>query len=243
MRLLPYSVSSWVRRSFGKPRVVVVLGMPRSGMNFMAAALQQAGLDLQGSVPRTADSSSNDSPVMALNEAVLAESGGSWEQPPEQVEWSGAQLAAGKKLVADCGGSRVWGINDPRLLLTLDGWQDLLSAVQLVGVFRHPQAVAKSLQANCDIASAEQAMRLWLDYNQRLLARYRSTPFPILNFDPLLDNPDARVGKIARTLGLPRPRRVRCFDPALINHRPDKKGVLPADVQSLYASLQSVAFL
>lgn len=243
MRLLPYSVSSWVRRSFGKPRVVVVLGMPRSGMNFMAAALQQAGLDLQGSVPRTADSSSNDSPVMALNEAVLAESGGSWDQPPEQVEWSGAQLAAGKKLVADCGGSRVWGINDPRLLLTLDGWQDLLSAVQLVGVFRHPQAVAKSLQANCDIASAEQAMRLWLDYNQRLLARYRSAPFPILNFDPLLDNPDARVGKIARTLGLPRPRRVRCFDPALINHRPDKKGVLPADVQSLYASLQSVAFL
>ena len=72
---------------------------------------------------------------------------------------------------------------------------------------------------------------------------YRQAPFPILCFDPQLDDPDKRAAMLAQKLTLPKPKQVACFDAALIRHRPDQDFRLPPDVQSLYASLQSVALM
>jgi len=236
-----YSAKIWFKRTFGKPRALLVLGMHRSGGSFVASALQQAGLEMADS--SAADGSVEQPRVVALNDTVLEESGGRWDQPPAQVEWSGAQLARGRELVNDCAAPRDWGIKDPRLLLTLGGWQDLLPKVQPVGVFRHPLAVAKSLQANCGITDTEQAMALWLEYNHRLLAQYRRVAFPIICFDPLRDQLNARAGKLATALGLPKPRRVTCFDAERVTQYPGKDTVLSPDVQSLYASLQTIALV
>ena len=215
--------------------------MHRSGASFLAAALCQSGVVFS---PQSGQSSEIDNPqLIALNEAVLADSGGSWDQPPERLEWSGVRLASARELAERFAGKRIWGLKDPRLLLTLEGWQQVLPTVQRVGVFRHPQAVARSLHKHGGIRDPEQALRLWFVYNQRLLAEFRRDPFPVLCFDQQSEAPDQRVRKLARELGLPRARQTGGYDSDLLIEQPNQDSVLPPDVQSLYASLQTIALV
>jgi hypothetical protein len=89
------------------------------------------------------------------------------------------------------------------LLITLDGWLTVLDAPRFVASFRNPASVAKSLMHR-KLGSGDEAfwIRLWCEYNTRLLALYRKNPFPIINFD--LQEPEylRNVGKIVQHLGL-----------------------------------------
>lgn len=234
-------LSNWLRNNFGRPRALLILGMHRSGASFLATALRQSGVSFCGSASHSGDIEYPG--LIAVNDAVLTESGGSWDQPPAQVEWSGAQLARARELAAGFSGQRIWGMKDPRLLLTLDGWQQVLPKVQRVGVFRHPLPVASSLQKHCGVCDQEQAMRLWFSYNQRLLAEYRREAFPVLCMDQHSEPPDLRARRLVRTLGLPGARRVACYDDERLLEQPGEDSVLPPDVQSLYASLQAIALV
>ena len=235
------TLNNWFRNHFGRPRAVLILGMHRSDAGFLATALGQSGVCF---TPQSGQPDAIESPrLIALNDAVLAESGGSWDQPPEQVEWSGARLAQAGELADGFSGVRIRGLKDPRLLLTLEGWQQVLPRMQRVGVFRHPLAVARSLHKHCGISDPDQALRLWLVYNHRLLAEYRRAPFPVLCFDQHWESPDLRARKVARALGLPGPRRIACFDSDRVVEQPNQNSVLPPDVQSLHASLQTIALV
>jgi hypothetical protein len=125
--------------------------------------------------------------------------------------------------------------------LALDGWLDAVPHVELVGIFRHPLAVAQSL-THRNLFSREQGLQLWLAYNQRLLDYHRRLRFPILYFSP--DEGEFRrdlQGQI-RALGMKPPAGgVEFFDPALQHFEPPADNRLPTEVQQAFDDLREIA--
>jgi hypothetical protein len=69
-----------------------------------------------------------------------------------------------------------WGWKDPRTTLLLDFWKGLVPEACHVLVYRHPWAVAESMQqlgAEVFLRHPDYAYRIWAFYNRRLLDFYR----------------------------------------------------------------------
>lgn len=178
---------------------ILVLGMHRSGTSCLAGSLQQRGLHLgkvYESRPHNRKGNRENQRVMDVNNAVLAASGGSWDLPPTTLRWDAANATERDAIVAELtvgSPGSPWGFKDPRTLLTIAFWRQKLPEARLVGTFRHPALVARSLHARDPRMSMDACLALWADYNERLLALHARDPFPIVSFD-------ADAGAYARTL-------------------------------------------
>src|ERR1700722_18071970 len=129
-------------------QVVCILGMHRSGTSCLAGSLEEAGLRL-GDVFRVgqynAKGNRENGRIMALQEAVLIHSGGSWDRPPEYVSWNDSNRAERDNIISSYTDEPVWGFKDPRTILLIDFWREALSNLTVVGTLRHPRLVAESL--------------------------------------------------------------------------------------------------
>ena len=166
-------------------RLICILGMHRSGTSCVTGSLQQAGLFLGNCHtwnPHNKKGNRENQDFVDLNDAVLAANDGAWDKPPRRSVWSPDQLASASALLEDNFGKSPLGFKDPRTLLVVEGWKQVFPEIQFVGVVRHPNAVAQSLQKRGDMPSAR-ALALWYAYNRVLLKEYRKRPFPILCFD------------------------------------------------------------
>jgi hypothetical protein len=116
-----------------------------------------------------------------------------------------------------------WGNKDPRTLLVLDEWRRQLGdRLVLVGIFRHPGAVATSLlarelQPRDRIRGRRQAVRLWNAYCERLVAAHESAPFPLIRFDTAPAALDDQLTKTLRGLALPLQQAPATFTPELVH--------------------------
>ena len=216
--------------------------MHRSGTSALAGSLEQRGLFL-GTVstenPHNAKGNREDTELRRLNEHVLQSSGGTWSAPPATVEWQAEHLERARLMIAQHAGRPVWGFKDPRTLLTLDGWVTLVPDLELVGVFRHPSRVARSLATRNGI-DREAAVALWGAYNSRLRALLDRRPFPLLCFD---DEPfvlERKLAEIARALKLRgEVQGEPFFAPTLRDDQPIEEAI--PDAQRLYEDLRSRA--
>ena len=82
-----------------------------------------------------------------------------------------------------------WGFKDPRTVFTIEGWLEAVPDLRLVGTFRHPVPVARSLQRR---GGRELGgwIDLWYLYNERLLKLRDRHSFDLVNFDPALRSDD-----------------------------------------------------
>ena len=130
-------------------------------------------------------------------------------------------------------------------MLTLPFWRDGFADVRLVGTYRHPLQVARSLHARGGMAYA-QAFELWRQYNARLLDYRRHDHFPIVSFDLPDADYRAAVARIARTLGLdpgPAPTGDAFFDAGLRTVDPPMDGPpMPPAVAALLERLRQEAW-
>jgi len=225
---------------------ILVLGMHRSGTSCLAGSLEQRGLHL-GEVyqwrPYNTKGNRENQRVMDLNDAVLAHSGGRWDQPPAALAWTAEHAARRDALIAELrGGSRGhWGFKDPRTLLTFDFWHQAIADARLVGTFRHPLAVARSLNARDAAMSLERGLALWQAYNERLLERHMSAPFPILCFDSDETGYRRTVDAVARDLGLGPAPADEFFERGLRTQAADGATELPPSVRRVHQRLLAVA--
>ena len=131
-------------------RAVFVLGMHRSGTSWLTGALQQAGLHLGKHHkwnPHNRKGNRENPDAYELHEAILGYNGASWDSPPNKpVIWTDDHRAMAINIVNETGHQGVWGIKDPRTLLVLDGWKELLTDLSFVDIFRHPLSVWSSLK-------------------------------------------------------------------------------------------------
>lgn len=221
-------------------RTVMVVGMHRSGTSVLAGSLEQAGLDLGpcSTWNRFNQRGNREHPgIVAFHERLLARHGCGWYAPPETVlTWTAAERRAARRIIASFRGSACWGFKDPRATVFSDGWRELLPALQMVGIFRHPSAVAASLAAREEMTFGD-SIRTWLAYNRRLLALHRARPFPLLCFDDEEQVLHRRIDAAAVSLGLRPLGGDRFFTGELKHHAP--AGVpLPQEAAELYEALR-----
>ena len=204
---------------------LLILGGHRSGTSLISGLLWHAGLHMGELVPAGPDNPRGffeSAEVLRAHEALLAAQERDWTCPPHRFDTHAADLGPLAAVLADLASAgRPWGVKDPRLLFLLPAWLELLPAMRLVGVLRHPAAVAASLVARNDFPPPV-ARALADAHLARLAALQRSLGFPVLDYDgprpALLDG----VQAVAASLGLRwDPEAAEgLYDPALRHQQP-----------------------
>lgn len=219
-----------------RPYVVAILGMHRSGTSWLAGSLESMGLelgDVSTQAPNNPRGSRETKVLQNLHDDVLRSNDGSWSSPPASCGWLPGQRAALEAFVDEMDALRTpWGFKDPRTLLLLDEWREVVGdRLRLVGIFRHPELVARSLRARRRRRrtgparwrpgrrwTGRRGHRLWVDYNRRLVAEHRRAPFPLIRFDQPRDDLLESVALIGCHLGLsPGAGSDTFFDAAFVN--------------------------
>jgi len=223
--------------------VVAVLGMHRSGTSAVVGSLQQRGLFLgrHNTRNRWNPRGNRENPdVVRLDEDVLEASGGSWNAPPAHVGWEEAHYERARGLLREYAGRPLWGFKDPRTLLTLDGWSALVPDIELVGVFRHPARVARSLAGRPELPVAD-PLELWRVYNERLVELHRGRDFPLISFDDEPADLARSLDRVAELLGLTGPADEEPFFKEDLRRMETEPGDLPGAVGALYEELRERA--
>lgn len=245
-------------------QAVLILGMHRSGTSCLAGSLQEAGLylgEVNTVAPHNLKGNRESQVIMMLQDDLLRTNGGAWDSPPAQVVWDAEHRARRDVIIATYPTDRIWGFKDPRTLLTLAGWLEVLDSVRLIGTYRHPLAVAASLQSRNGIA-IEKSFALWTTYNTLLLHYQRQFGFPLLCFDWTPERYHRRLLEITPALNLTAPIAGFSFFEAslrnnktpetspsriftrlhsLITKRLTQQTLLPKPIGRLYQQLQEIA--
>lgn len=213
--------------SVGQRKVVLVLGMHRSGTSALMAGIH-AVLDIPLAIETNHAGRDNpkgffeNSDVVQLNDRILAVSGASWETigacltlDRESPEYQIFRREAMELLNARFGGCPVWGMKDPRFSVLLPFWEDVLGelGVQVYRVIalRHPLEAALSQQTRHHAfpdfhlagKDVDYTLNLWYWYNDRLLRDLRDDRNWIIGFDDLLAEPDAMMRHLGQILDRP----------------------------------------
>jgi hypothetical protein len=232
-------------RAVASSRVVTVLGMHRSGTSSLVGSLEAAGLPL-GEVRREGGDSNEKGhrepgEVIRLHDDVLMNSRGAWHLPPASIEWSAEQRERRDAFIAAHDGLPLWGWKEPRTLLVLEGWLEALPRLELVGTFRHPLVVARSLKRRHGNDTPGMWLEVWLAYNRILLQLAEGRGVPLIDFDLPAEAYATRLRAIVAELRLPGGDD-DFFDASLRTSQkqlPDAK--LPAEVAVVYDRLREIA--
>lgn len=228
-----------------------ILGMHRSGTSCLAGMLRRSGVQLGEVQEHSPDNPLGNQElrqIWDLGDAVLAENGGTWDNPVVVSRWQESHrrerdaILQNLREAAARTQSALWGFKDPRTLFTLPFWLEVLPQPRFIASFRHPQRVALSLNARNAIP-VEEGLELWAAYNGKLLELLRNHRFPLLNFDlppgDYLKDAEAKFSMLGLDLQLSAGAK-KFFRPELThwaNASPEEVR-LPGDVNDLYQKLQ-----
>ena len=200
-----------------RQRLVVVLGMHRSGTSAITRGLKVLGVDL-GDGLQGAESGVNDKgfwediEIHDLDVDMLEALGRDWGHVSaigkdqlralhEQDYFPRAVALLRRK--ADH--VPVFGFKDPRLAMLLPFWQEVFEYLELdvayVIAIRNPLSVARSLKKR-DRMEAEQAYLLWLGHVVTPLAGTLGSRRVLVDFDCLMRSPDSVLKRMGEGLDL-----------------------------------------
>jgi hypothetical protein len=198
-------------------RVVLVLGMHRSGTSVVARGLQCLGVSLGNRLmapqPDNPKGFFEDQDLVDIDDAVLQQLGAAWDDPPPFSEGTLGVIAAARlgatarqSLSSKVSTATPFAFKDPRLSVLLPFWAPIFQNSQLevsyIVVLRNPLSVAASLRQRNAIPE-DRAMYLWLRY---MLATATEVapgwPSVFVEYDAVIAHPQVELEKIARALNL-----------------------------------------
>ena len=153
-------------------KVFVILGMHRSATSLVAGGLKKMDINM-GKKLLGADKSNpfghfEDKAFMELNTRILKQAGGSWDNPPPEVNI----IKVGRKLSGEIreltNKQGLWGWKDPKTTLTIKCYLPHLENPHFICCFREPLEIAKSLQRR-EGWPIGKGIKLTKEYNNRLL--------------------------------------------------------------------------
>ncbi len=236
----------------GSPgRILLVLGMHRSGTSLLSGLLSNAGLDLGKSIMEAAEDNPSgfheNARIVALHEQLLNSLGQTWSsfaelpegwQQSEDVEAFRSELKA--LLEEEFDGERPLCIKDPRLCRLLPLWRDLCKELQVdlacASIVRPAPEVVASLAKRDSLGQAH-GRALWLRYNLDMIAHCEGIPLYRTSYETVMQEPERVLGELADTCGLTLASAdVGLVNPALRHHKEN----LPNDAStSLYELLSA----
>lgn len=201
-----------------KKRLIVVLGMHRSGTSAVTRALQVLGVTLGDNLlPPVANNNDTgfweDVDLYELNVEMLGALGIDWHNiasiefsDVEALRKKGYFLKAAELLQQKVSNaSFAFGFKDPRTAKLLPFWKEIFSHCQLdtsyVLTVHHPLSVAKSL-AKREGFDAEKSYLLWLGHVITSLVESAGERRMVVDYDRLIQSPDRELNRIAECLDL-----------------------------------------
>jgi len=222
---------------------LLILGGHRSGTSLVSGLLWHAGLHLGDLLPAGPDNPRGffeSVEILAAHQGLLAAQERDWTCPPYRLDSRACDLSPLAAVVAGLSAAgRPWGVKDPRLLFLLPAWLEIVPAVRLIGVLRHPAAVAASLTARNGFAP-EAARAIADAHLERLAALQGALGFPILDYDGPRPALLAGARAVAQDMGLTWDETAAeaLFDPSLRHQKALGPG--GPDHEALAAAAQSL---
>jgi hypothetical protein len=200
-------------------RVVVVLGMHRSGTSLLTRGLRSLGVYLgEDFVDVQFDNPTGyweDRRIQNLNERVLGLYGIKWESATllqdsqfEISEIEAMRSEAIEHIRLNFLAHPLWGFKDPRTLRLFPFWSPVFQRLELDDVYvvaiRNPLSVAESLIARQpDVFDARLSHRLWLAHMVPYLSKIAHKPFVVIDYDLLMADARGQLERIGRGLEIP----------------------------------------
>ena len=236
---------------------ILIAGFHRSGTSAVARGLHSVGVQLGdrllGAEPANPWGHFEDEDVIALHDDLLSDENLTWKSLDRVEDRSKARQtieAYAKRRGENAKGSP-WGLKDPRILLFLDEWVDVVDDAVIVFVLRPPGPTIASLhrrhiRRHVDSARIDPSdldfwrepdlgLRLWLHYHREALPVLRQGTHRLVSYgdDDQLRNMVSGLG----LRGAPEP-----FDTSLGKH--EQTWVIDAELieeaRELYAELASL---
>jgi hypothetical protein len=224
----------------GAGRAIAILGMHRSGTSALAGTLKEAGVYLgrvlDHGFARNPKGLQEPPALLYMHENLLQANGGSWHEPPATVAWQPLHRAVRDLFIESRAGVPVWAFKDPRTLLTLDGWLEVLPGLECVGTFRHPAEVAASIHQRNGFP-LDKCFGLWEIYNRKLLAWHARLNVPLVEFVADAAQMDRSLHAVTARLQLADPVDRRFYEAGL-RHFEQPAIEVPASALDLLAALR-----
>jgi len=225
-------------------QTIIILGMQRSGTSCLAGILEKAGINLgEVSTYNLFNKKGNreNIRIMKLHDELLRYNNGSWDNPPARVEWPQHLKKKRDRIIKGYRSFDIWGFKDPRTLLTLDGWLEVLPKFSFVATFRHPFLVAQSLYAR-DNTPHIKSYDLWKSYNEKLLFYYKKYKFPVISFDESKEDYKNKVKKLLRKLDINNKNvAVEFYNPQLKHYKTISDVDIPREIMDIYEKIKIIA--
>ncbi len=200
-------------------RIVMVLGMHRSGTSLCANMLQELGVDMaeaQGTSAANARGHWERPRINDLHDEVLALFGRAWNAPTHHLAlpdqwWTDPRVAPISETIAayvekTMSADRLFGFKDPRTARLLPMWPNLLDRLGAEPVYvfcvRDPAQVARSITAR-DRLAGDQAAYRWLVYNAQAVAGVGRAHVCVVRYEDWFVAPAAMIARLAQAVGLP----------------------------------------
>ncbi|MNJ13177.1 glycosyltransferase [Pseudomonas alkylphenolica] len=197
-------------------KIIIVLGMHRSGTSALTRGLSTLGVALGDALhPAGPDNPTGfweDSDVIAINNQILGSLGSAHDRvgvidanvfdlPDIQQIYQTAKELVEQKTAS----TSIWGMKDPRITRLLPFWKTLLDElgfkVSYVIALRNPLNVAASLTARNQLAPVK-SYALWLEHMLQAVAYTQSENRLVVSYDNLLSDPYKQLLRISAALDL-----------------------------------------
>ena len=206
-----------VSTKMNKKRLIVVLGMHRSGTSAITRGLQVLGVGLGDRLMPPVEGNNDkgffeDIDLNALNVEILQALGSDWHylSPLEASDVTELRnkryfFRAVQLLRQKVGDIPTFGFKDPRVAKLLPFWKDVFVHCQFdvgyVLAVRHPLSVVKSL-AKRDGLDSEKSYMLWLGHVLISLSNTEGHKRVLVDYDRLMQTPERELERIAEYLEL-----------------------------------------
>ena len=204
-------------------RIIVVVGMHRSGTSLLARLLGHLGVEfgagvMTDPVPDNQGGYWEHDGIVSAQEALLEQVldrpwhrarglsplPDGWWKSPEVVPY---RMALADIVRRECESANgLFGFKDPRTVRLLPMWREILEELGVRPVFvlavRSPGAVAESLRRRQGMPLALGAL-LWLQHNFDAVAGLNGEVSSVVDYDRLINTPGAALASLAVDIGLP----------------------------------------
>ena len=206
-------------------KLVVVLGMHRSGTSAITRGLEVLGVNLGDNLyPAAIDNPKGfweDTDFLGINEELLAHLDYSvdrlglidWQMPSTAIVES-LELKAEKLVSERCKKNALWGFKDPRTARLLPFWQAVFERVgcdvRYVIATRNPISIVESLYKRSGFEGGT-TFYLWLEHLIPAISGTMNAKRVVVDYDQLLENPKLQLLRVAKALGVTAPEPLALF--------------------------------
>ncbi|MFI8746535.1 glycoside hydrolase family 99-like domain-containing protein [Pseudomonas sp. NPDC077186] len=206
--------------SVGLTKVIVVVGMHRSGTSVITRALEVLGVELGDNLMPAAENNNEkgffeDLDVHGFNTRLLEALGTSWDRladidpalmlAPAMAAWHEEALTILREKLPSSG---LFAFKDPQTCLLLPFWQRVLADLPIEPYYliclRNPLSVAASLHERDGIAPLRSQL-LWAQYQLAALRYSEGRPRLLVDYDAMMDRPTQQLARIALAFELTLP--------------------------------------